>query len=200
MIQKFISGLSDTGKKLLAVALIFIVAALFDRLLIGPTMSRMAAIDQDIVKEESVIKQDMHFLQYKDKIMKEGQALDAYVAKDSTVAEEVIAAFLKKLDVIAAKANVTIGKVTPSAGVVERDYVKYQADLECSGVLADVVTFMHMLDSSDELTKVVRFNFSSKKADTDEIKASMSVVKAVIAKSNTKDSSKPAAQATGAAK
>ena len=48
MIGKFIARLSDNNKKLLAVAFILVLAAEFDRLLIGPTMSRMAAIDHDI--------------------------------------------------------------------------------------------------------------------------------------------------------
>ena len=166
----------------LLAALIIVVAALFDRLLIGPTMSRMDAIDQDIVKEEASIKQDIHLLGYKDKILKESDAYDAYVTKDIPTEEEIISAFLKKLEVLASKANVTIAKVTPSPGVQDKNYMKYQADLECSGKLADVITFMHLLNSSNELTKVVKFNFSSKKADSDEIKAVMTVIKAIVGK------------------
>ncbi len=182
VITKFIAGLSDLGKKLLLAAGIIVVAALFDRLLIGPTMSRMASIDLDITKEEASIKQDIQLLGYKDKIIKESDAYDTYVTKNSPTEEEIISAFLKKLEVLASKANVIIAKVTPSPGVQDKNYMKYQADLECSGTLTDVITFMHLLNSSNELTKVVKFNFSSKKADSDELKAVMTVVKAVVGK------------------
>jgi hypothetical protein len=54
--------------------------------------------------------------------------------------------------------------------------------LECSGKLADVVTFMHLINTSEELTKVVKFNLGSKKADSDEIKATMTVARVIISK------------------
>ena len=182
MISKFISGLSDNGKKLLAAALIIVVVALFDRLLIGPTLSRMAAIDQDISKEEGMIKQDLHFLEYKNKILKEAQAVESYVTKDLPGEEEIIAGFLKKLEMLANKSGVTLIKVTPSAGTQEKEYLKYQADLECSGKFADVAAFMHLVGTSDDLMKVVKFNLTSKKADSDEIKAVMTVDKVIVGK------------------
>lgn len=182
MIGKFFSGLSDNGKKLVVAAAVLFAAALFDRLLIGPTMSRMAAIDQDIAKEEDMIRQDLHFLGYKDKILKESKALQPYLGKDSLTEDEIISAFLKKIEVLAGKANVTLAKVTPSPGTQEKDYWKYQADLECSGKLADVITFMHLVDTSNELMKAVKFSFASKKADSDEIKAVMTIHKIVIGK------------------
>jgi hypothetical protein len=182
VITQFISSLSDTGKKLLVVALIILVVALFDRLLIGPTVARMAAIDQDIVAEESSIKQDIELLSRKEKILKESKALEPYITKQIPTEEEIIAGFLKKLEVLAGKANVTIIKVTPQVGVQDKNYIKYQADLECAGVLADVISFMHLLNSSTDLTKVIKFNISAKKADTDEVKAVMSVIKAIVSK------------------
>ena len=182
MIGKFISGLSDNGKKLLAAAVIVIVIALFDRLLIGPTMSRMAAIDQDIAKEEILIKQDLHFLGYKNKILEEDRAFESYIIKDLPGEEEIIAGFLKKLEMLANKAGVTLIKVTPSVGTQEKEYLRYQADLECSGKFADVAAFMHLVGANDDLMKVVKFNFSSKKADSDEIKAAMTVDKIIVGK------------------
>ena len=56
-------------KKLLMVAVVIVIAALFDRLLIGPTMSRLSSINEDITKEETSISQDMRFLGYKDRIV-----------------------------------------------------------------------------------------------------------------------------------
>ncbi len=161
-------------------SLIILVVALFDRLLIGPMISRMTAIDQDIVKEESAIKQDIHFLAYKEKILKESKVLDAYIKKDIPAEEEIIAGFLKKLEILASKANVTLIKVMPSSGIQEKDYIKYQADLECLGKLADVATFMHLVDSSKDLTKVISFHITSKKTEDDTLKTLMSVVQIVI--------------------
>jgi hypothetical protein len=185
VIGGFISNLSDNGKKLLAIAFVIVVIALFDRLLIGPTMSRMEAIDQDIAKEESTIKQDLHFLGYKNKILKESQALSPYITDKLPAEEEIIAAFLKKIEMLANKSNVTLIKVTPSTGSQQQDYLKYEADLECSGKFVDIVSFMHLIDTSNELMKVVKFNFSSKKADSDDLKAVMTIDKIVVGKHTT---------------
>ncbi len=182
VITQFIAGLSSTGKKLFAIAFVIVAIALFDRLLISPTLSRMSAIDSDIEKETNSIKQDLRFLSYKDKINSESKVYAPYLSEKALSEEEIISAFLKSIEVLAKKGNVTVAKVTPSSGSKEKDYVKYVADLECSGVLSDVVTFIHLIDTSEELMKVVKFSFSSKKADSDEIKAVMTIHKVVISK------------------
>ena len=97
MINKFLSGLSSLGKKLLVVTLIVIIIALFDRLLIGPTMSRLDAIRQDTQKEEDTIKSNLRFLSYKNRILKEAKAVDPYVTQIIPTEDEIISAFLKKI-------------------------------------------------------------------------------------------------------
>lgn len=183
-ISAYVSKLSDRDKKLLIAAIILIIVVLFDRLFISPTMSRMALLDDEIAKEEASIKQDIHFLSYKNKILKESRVVNSYFTEKIVTDDEAIAAFLKKIEIIASKANVTLAKVTPSAGQSEKNYLKYSADVECSGKFTDVVTFMHLLNSSDELTKVIKYNLVSKKADSDEIKSIMTISKMIVAKQN----------------
>ncbi len=194
--MNFFANLSDTGKKLLIAAGVIVVIALCDRLAIAPAMSRLQAIDQDIAKEEGDIKQDIHFLQYKNKILKESEALAPYITATIPAEEEIIAAFLKRLEMLASKANVNVIKVTPSTGTQDTDYWKYTADLECSGKLADVVTFMHLINTSNDLMKVAKFNFSSKK-DSDDLKASMTIVKVGIGKRPMPVPANPAGDADG---
>jgi hypothetical protein len=177
-----LTNLSPIGKKLLVIAGIIVMIAVFDRFLIGTYLTSITNVDQDINKEKSIIKQNLHFLSYKERILKESKLYEPYVSKELPAEEEIIAAFLKRLELLAGKANVTIIKITPSAGVQERDYLKYTADLECSGKLADVISFMHLVDTADELMKVVKFNFSSKKSDSDDLKAVMTISKIIVGK------------------
>lgn len=179
-INKFIAGLNDNQKKLLVLAIVIVTAALLDRLLIGPTMSHLSTIEEEITKEEASIKQDLRFLGYKDRIVKETQEIDPYLTKNTSTDEEMIAAFLKKIEGLASQTKVNLIKVNPASGEQDADYWKYQADLECSGQLADVVSFMHLVNSDTELMKVDKFNFSGKKSDTDEIKATMTIEKIVV--------------------
>ena len=96
-INKFIAGLSDFQKKLLIVTIIIVVAAIFDRLLIDPTISHLSLIKQDIAKEEAIIKQDLRFLKYKDRIVKETKEIDPYLTKNIKSDNEMIASFLNML-------------------------------------------------------------------------------------------------------
>ncbi len=179
-INKFIAGLNENQKKLLLITVVLVIAALFDRLLIAPTMSRLSSIEEDIAKEEATIKQDMRFLGYKDRIAQESNEIKPYLTKNMSTDEEMIAAFLRKLESLAGQTKVTLIKISPAPGEQDADYWKYQADLECSGNLGDVISFMHAVNSDTDLMKVDKFNFSGKKSDTDEIKATMTVEKVVV--------------------
>ncbi len=179
-INKFIAGLNDNQKKLLIIAMVVVIAALLDRLFIAPTMSRLSSIEQDITKEEATIKQDMRFLGYKDRIAQEAKEIDPYLTKNKLTDDEMIAAFLNKIQNLASTAKVNLIKINPGTGEQDADYWKYQADLECSGQLADVITFMHSVNSATDLMKVDKFSFSGKKSDTDDIKATMTIEKIVV--------------------
>jgi hypothetical protein len=179
-INKFIAGLNDVQKKLLVITVVIVIAALFDRLLISPTMSRLSAIEEDITKEEVTIKQDLRFLGYKDRINKESDEIGPYLTKNKLSDNETIASFLNKIQNLASQTKVTLVKINPNPGEQDAEYWKYQADLECSGNLSDVISFMHAINSDTELMKVDKYNFSAKKSDTDEIKATMTVEKIVV--------------------
>lgn len=180
VITKFIAGLNENQKKLLVIAVVIVVAALFDRLLIGPTMSRLSSIEEDITKEEATIKQDIRFLGYKDRIAQESQEIDPYLTKNVMTDEEMTAAFLKKIENLAAQTKVTLSKVNPAPSEQDAEYWKYQVDIECTGQLGDVITFMHAINSDTDLMKVLKFNFNGKKSDTDEIKATMTVENIIV--------------------
>lgn len=180
MIQKFIAGLSDTEKKVLFVALFFAVIALFDRLLLAPTMSKLEAINQEIAKEIETIRQDRHFLKYKDRILKESKLYEPYYVEKLPSEEDIIAGFLKKIESIAINAGITLVRVSPSNGNADTNYVEYQADLECTGKVEDLLVFMHKIDTSKDLMKIVKFNIVSKKSDADEVKATMTILKMIV--------------------
>ena len=192
-VSEFIAKLSDRDRKLLIAAVILIIVAMFDRLFIAPTMSRLSSLDEETAREKDSIKQDLIFLSHKNKILTESRLIGPYLTEKLLTDDEVISLFLKKIEMIATKANVVLAKVTPSAGQQDKNYIKYSADLECSGKFTDVITFMHLLNSSDELTKVIKYNLASKKADSDEVKATMTVSKVIISKQNLVKPANPSA-------
>lgn len=179
-LNKFIADLNEGQKKLLMIAVVIVVAAFFDRLLIAPTMSRLSAIEEDITKEEASIRQDIRFLGYKDRIIKESQEIKPYLTAHVLTDNEMIAAFLNKIQNLAGQAKITLIKINPAPAQQESADFKYQADLECSGDIASLITFMHLVNSDKELMRVDKFNFNARKLDTDEIRASMTVEKIAV--------------------
>ena len=155
--------------------------AVFDYLFVRPTVTKLNSIRQDITKEENLIKQDLRFLSYKDRILKESQSFTSYYTKSIPTEEEIIASFLKKVEILASHSSVTLVKVTPTTGVKEREFIKYSADLECTGKLPDIVRFLHEVNTApDDLLKVVKFKMGSAKADSDDMKSSITIAKMIV--------------------
>ena len=60
----------------------------------------------------------------------------------------------------------------------------FQVSRAGSGSFADVVSFMHAINSSDDLLKIVKFNLTPKRGTVDEVNISMSVMKFIISSSD----------------
>lgn len=184
MIQKFISKLSGKEKKILYATIGVVLMAFMDRLFLGPVTARLSVLDEEIKTQENSIKRDLRFLSYKDRIIKERKLLNKYYVKKMQSEEEIIAAFLKRIEMLASDSKITLVKVTPTESEQKKGSIEYYASLECTGKLKDVVTFMHLIDSSPELLKIIKFSISAKKASPDEVLSSMTVSKIIIEAEN----------------
>ena len=180
MIQKFIADLSPREKKVLSIALFILVLAIFDTLMIKPILSRLEAIKQDTIKEEALINKDLRLLANKGRIEQENEAYNQYYLEQLPSEKEIISLFLKNVQALATRANVTLNKIAPTETKEDKTHMTYFAELECFGNLPDVITFMHLVETSPELLKVVKFNLGVKKADSDEVKSTMTISKMVI--------------------
>ena len=78
MIQQFISKLSDQEKKILYITAGFVLLAILDRVFFGPVMVNLKELDADIRQQENIIKRDLRFLSYKDRILKENETYSVF--------------------------------------------------------------------------------------------------------------------------
>ncbi len=180
MINKFISGLSAGEKRILAFASLIVLAALFDRLLVGPSMGRLHEIDDSIAKEESTVEQNLHFLAHRDRIVKEAEAYQAFYTKTVRTEEEVIADFLKKVELLATQSEVTLAKVSPDGQDYQKDYLKYFVTLDCSGKLENITHFMYAVNNSPELLKVEKMNLLANARDAEKVQATIKISKMIM--------------------
>jgi len=203
--NKFLANLTPSQKKIFYVAVFMVVLALFDRLLVGPTTAKLHTVDEAIESEENSIKGDLRFLAYKDRINQEGKIYDAYYAKGTPREDEVMAAFLEKLDNFTTQSGLTLQKNNRSNDQKDPskespDYLVYRADLEVSGTLDNIAKLMYAINTSPDFLKILKLNLAMKKTgDVEEMKASMTVAKYIItdnpSPATPSASAKPAAHA-----
>lgn len=180
MIQKFLSGLSSKEKKILGVATVVVLVALFDRLLIGPTMSKMADIEEQISAEKSAIKRNQHFLAYSDQINEEKNALSQYYSDDAGSEKKIITQFLSQIESVAKRTNVTLSKVNAGGTEHGTHNLKYFVSLECSGTLEQVTDFIYNLETGSDLLSVTKINLSPKRSNPEEVQSVMTVAKTIV--------------------
>jgi hypothetical protein len=180
LINKFISGLSANEKKVLAFASLVVLVALFDRLLVAPSMNRLHDIDDSIAKEERVVEQNMRFLTHEDRIVKEAAMFRDYYAKNVRSEEEIIADFLKKVEFLATQAQVTLAKVSPDGQDVQKNYLKYFVTLDCSGKLENIANFIYNVNNSPELLKVEKMNLLANAREAEKIQATITISKMIM--------------------
>lgn len=166
---------------------LFVLLACFDRLFLGPVLGKLSTIDNEISIQEQSVVRDLRFLTYKDKIVRELKTFEKYIHKGQKDDDVINADFLSVVERLATKTKVNLVKSNPSEIKHEKDLDKYYANLDCVGTLEDVLTFMHEINSTEELLKVVKFNMSPKRGVENTVNVSMSVVKVAINSRETKE-------------
>ncbi len=190
MIQKFISKLSKNEKKFFYVTLGVVLIALLDLLFLRPVLGRLSAIDAEIDQQKISIKGDLQILSYKDKILKKNQAFSKYLTQTLQDDDVINADFLSMLEKLATQSKVSLVKSNPSEKKKHKKYTEYYANLDCTGDLKDVITFMHLINTTEELLKVVKVNMVPKRGTQNEVNVSMSVMQLIMVQEKTTDSSK----------
>ncbi len=177
MIPDFYSKLTEQEKKIFYVTLVIVLLMLVDRIFLGPALSKMRAYDQEIEEQKKNIQQDLRFLTYKERILNDDEALSPYYRNKYKTEDEVLASFLKKIEMIATEAKINLIKVSPAETKERKGYKEYYANLECEGLLENIASFMHAVDTSQDLLKIIKVNFSLKRASGDEVLVGMVVSK-----------------------
>lgn len=181
MIQQFISKLSQKEKKILVLAVVIFLLAILDRIFFGPALANLKSLEDEIRYKESSLKRDLRFLSYRDQILKEKDTLKRFYTKKQLTPGEIKEAFLNKIESLANQADLSSIRVSPTEGESKKGYTEYSASFECVGKLKDVLRFVHEVDSSNDLMKVVQFNIGGKKSSAEEVNASMTISTIIVA-------------------
>lgn len=172
--------MSEKEKKVLYIAVVLVTLALLDRLFLAPASEKVKAIDEEIKQQEIVIQRDARFLGYKDKILKESQDFEKYFSAKTADNDVVNAEFLSTIEKLATQFNVVLAKSNPSKVNVNKQFIEYTAELECSGEMKNIISFMHAINSTEDLLKITKFNMTPKKGTEQEVIVAMTISKLLI--------------------
>lgn len=190
MINKFISGLSAGEKKILTIAGVIVIFALFDRLLLGPALGRIKEIDESIVKEESVIRQNLHFLNYRERIEKEAGQFKDFYAKRPHTEEEIIADFLKRVEYMASQTSIQLSKISPAGQELQSDYAKYFVSVDTVGTLEALTRFIYSINNTKELFKVEKMSLNANAKNAENVQATLTISRMIISNDPKVDATK----------
>jgi len=179
-IGEFYNHLNEQERKVFYAAMAVLIIALFDGLFLRPVLSRLEELEDQIRSTSRALERDLRFISYRDKILEEDRLFRKYQTDESKIGEEIIAGFLKTIEVIASEKQISLSRVTPADFSARKGSVQYFASVECSGKLTDMIAFIYAIDSTDNLLKIVRMNMSGNKASKDDVKVEMKVAKLVI--------------------
>ncbi|MEI8011015.1 MAG: GspMb/PilO family protein [Candidatus Omnitrophota bacterium] len=180
MISKFISGLSVNERKILVFASLLGLLAVFDRLLLGPSLGRIRELDDSIVKEEDTVRRNLRFLGYKDRIVGEASAFRSFYTLEARSEDEIIADFLKKMEIMGSQAQITLSKIATAGQEAQKDYIKYFVTMDCSGKLESLTSFIYAINNAQELIKVEKMSFSGNARNAEAIQATLTVSKMIV--------------------
>src|SRR3989338_2685014 len=165
--------LSIKEKLFLYIACAVVLAAIFDWIFLAPVLNKMSALNESISQLQSTIERDLKFLSSKDQILQETQVVSKYLIEGAKDDDVVNAAFLQTIENLAQQAHVTLTKSQPRPVENEHGAREYYVALECRGQIKDVMAFMHSINSSEELLKIVGFNMAPHPSPANQVTVSM---------------------------
>ena len=179
MIRKFFAQLSKRERVVAYVTIGAVLLAFLDRLFLGPVLGSLKDIDEQIARQKATIQAELKYLSRKDDIVRQNQVFEEYFTTDVKDDDVINRDFLNLLETLAVQSKVKLVKSQASDKKTSKEYAEYYANLDCVGTLKDIVTFMHLINTTKELCKVVKFNIVPKRGSSD-VNASMTVVKLVM--------------------
>jgi hypothetical protein len=182
MIEKLFASFSRLSKRerlVLYGAVFFISFAFLDRLILGPILSRIKSLNEDIQDQKTMIKKNLHILAQKDRITKEMNKYTPFLMQAQSQEEEMVF-LLKEIEELTNKCSVYVIDIK-SAGLAEEGmFKKYLVRLNCEAQMEQLTQLFYELESSNSLLKIEKFDIRPKTAGSSVVRCTTSISKAVL--------------------
>lgn len=179
-IDQFLTKLSNREKKVFYVSLFCVLVVLLDLLCLRPFLNELDKVNREITNQKIRIENDLQILARKDTIMRKSNQFSKYITEQIGEEDDINTAFFSSMERIATESNINLIKSNPAETVKDKYFTEYYANLDCAGSIEDMITFMHNVNSTDDLFKVVKFTLTPKRGAENQVNASMTIVKLLV--------------------
>lgn len=186
-IEEIFSKLNPQNRILFIVAMIFVALALMDRLMIGPFASQMKYMEAESKAMKENIRRSKRVVSFQEGILEEYSKYSTYLDTGEMTQEEIIAALLKKIETLAGQQSVTVTNVRPGDIEEKSNFRIYKTIIDCEGKLANVLSFINLLEQSDYMFQVERYAMGPKSKGSDITKCSFDIARILITGENISD-------------
>ena len=170
--MKFISKLSQRERMYFYITAVIITLFLVDRFIFSMMLGQINQLDERINVLKNELTDNKMILSYKDKINKESEIYEKYLAKEDDPALEL----QKIVSTLADQSELASPEYKPGA---LKDN-KYTVLLSAGGTMKKVVNFMYNLNTVQSLLKVEKIDLSPKTAKSETLKIYILISKAVV--------------------
>ncbi|MCK9594628.1 MAG: type 4a pilus biogenesis protein PilO [Candidatus Omnitrophica bacterium] len=181
-IYAFLAHLPKRDKMKFYAAGIFVLMALFDRLIIAPISSKLQSLDKQITEKEAAIKVDLRILGEKERIELESAQYRSFFTKEGS-AEEEMSSLMKEVETLANKSTVYLLDMKPGTVKQSATSKEYTVTLNCEGELRRLIEFIYAIETSKKLLKTEKMQISVKSKESDTLKCSLLISKIILLKS-----------------
>jgi Tfp pilus assembly protein PilO len=175
----YLAHLSKREKFVFYIALVFISLAALDRLIVSPISLKIKSLNKEIETSEANIKNDLHILSQKDRILSESARYTSFLSSNKTEEEE-ITGLLKEVENLANKASAYITDMKPAPTKELGSSKKYLVNLNCEGQMEQIINFMYNIEDSSKLLVIEKYQISPKSKESGVATVSMTISKTVI--------------------
>ena len=171
--------ISKKERNPLYIAVIFVSLAIFSRAVLSPALGKSADLDRQIQLKKRMIENSLYLLNQKEDIQKESQKYTNY-ARQKFSEEEETASLLKEIEDIARKSQLQLTGLKPYSAERKDFYIEYRIEIETESDMNQLITFIHNLQNSESLLRVVKFHINPKVDKSDILRTDLTITKVLI--------------------
>jgi Tfp pilus assembly protein PilO len=181
VISAVFSRFSQRERTVLFFAAAAVSLLLIDRVIVGPVVSKIESLTDQIDEKKVDVERDLRILSYRDRIISERARYDAFLTTIRPEQEE-ITALLKEVEGLASESGIYLVDMKPRKIEDLGPSKKFVISLTCEAQMTQVIDFMYNIENSETLLTIEQYDISPKAKGSSIAKCTLSIAKLIIPK------------------